>query len=111
MRVVQYRRRTPDCLMKFLNQLTAGVVGSLPSGTLIQLMTTRPLWRLLLEAADADIDYLEPTVRALLTRVMSEGVVRMRGMAKSLARDLLELPYFSNTGLLARSIKELVEER
>ena len=45
--------------------------------------------------------------------VLSEGLVRMRGNAKSLARELLELPYFANksSGALAQDIQDLVKKR
>jgi hypothetical protein len=35
----------------------------------------------------------------------------MRGTAKLLARELLELPYFSTTGQLAKDIAAFVEDR
>ena len=53
-----------------------------------------------------------PTLCTFL-QVLSEGLVRMRGNAKSLARELLELPYFANksSGALAQDIQDLVKKR
>lgn len=111
--VTRFVPRSISCLDEFLNQLTAECVDgrALPPGTLSQLLTAaQPLWRLLLGAAE-DSPQLGARLRSLLTRVLSEGVVRMRGTAKLLARELLELPYFSTTGQLAKDIAAFVEDR
>jgi hypothetical protein len=85
--------------------------GALPSVELTQIMTARPLWRLLLEAAETESAEVEAAVRSLLKQVMCDGVARMRDTAKSLARDILSLPYFSTTGKLARKMQGLVRDR
>jgi hypothetical protein len=109
-RVIRYRPRSRACLLDYLRQLSPqGGRGALPSTTLSQLLTNRSLWKLLTDAAsdDGDEEVVGRAVRALISRVLCEAVGRMRGTAKCLARDLLELPYFSDTGPLARHIQRL----
>lgn len=116
--VLRFMPRTSAYLARFLNQLTAestqgseGGGGALPSATLTQLLAAaRPLWRLLLEAAELDDDLLGEQVRSLVRRDLTEAVVRMRETARSLAKDLVELPYFSDTGPLAGHIQDLVTQ-
>ena len=106
--VVRFEARTAACLRQFLRQHMPAQSACLPSGTLSQLLSgAQPLWRLLLSAVPS----LGPELRVLLARVLAEGQVRMRSTTRSLARDLLELPYFANTGQLARDIQDLVRER
>jgi hypothetical protein len=70
----------------------------------------------LLEAAEAAEEeeeghLLRQEVHSLVTRVLSEAALRMRETAKSLARNLLEMPYFADHGPLAAQIHQLVKER
>ncbi len=112
-RITRFVPRSVACIDELLNRLTAacGSGRALPSGILSQLMTaSQPLWRLLVTAADVSPD-LWPEVRPLLTRVLSEGAARMRGLVKQMARELVELPYFSSRGQLARDLGFFVSER
>jgi len=110
--VLQFVPRSAAHLHEFLQQLAAeGRDGTLPSSILSRLLTTSgALWRLLLGAAESDPELSAP-VRALLARVLSEGALRMRGTARHLPRELLQLPYFSSSGRLTRDIDTLVQER
>jgi hypothetical protein len=114
-RVVRYRPRSRACLPQYLRQLTPqSGRGALPSTTLSQLITARPLWKLLTEAATDEGDGEEAVgtaVRALMGWVLCEAVGRMRGTAKNLAKDLLELPYFSEAGPLAKHIQRLASKQ
>jgi hypothetical protein len=109
---LQFVPRSAAHLHEFLQQLAAeGRDGTLPSSILSRLLTTSgALWRLLLGAAESDPELSAP-VRALLARVLSEGALRMRGTARHLPRELLQLPYFSSSGRLTRDIDTLVQER
>jgi hypothetical protein len=110
--IVQYVQRPVDSLKQLLQQMTEKTArGALPSLELTQIMTAKPLWRLLLEAAETESGDVEAIVRSLLKQVMCDGVARMRDNAKSLARDILGLPYFSATGKLASHLQDLVRER
>lgn len=127
--VLRYKPRACAELQEFLGRLTKGVHGALPSATLTQLLAARPLWQLLLSAAEVELEspaagadadaspdeeeavVLGDMVLGLMTRVLSEAVTRMRGTARRLARDLLELPFFGKDGPLARHIQELVLQR
>jgi hypothetical protein len=110
--IVQYARRSVDTLKQILQEMTQKTAqGALPSVELTQIMTAKPLWRLLLEAAETESEEVEVAVRFLLKQVMCDGVARMRDTAKSLARDILSLPYFSTSGKLARHLQNLIQDR
>lgn len=112
-KVTRFAPRSKARLHQFLQQLTAAeeAGGTLPAGTLGHLLyESQPLWRLLLETA-GDNPELGPEVRSLLTRVLSDGAARMRGLVKQLAGELMELPYFSSNGQLTKDIDLLVDER
>ena len=111
--VVRFVPRSVGFIESYLYQLRAELSGSgaMSSATLSQLLSSLPLWRILLDVSGADAQ-LRADIRGLLCRVLSEGSVRMRSIARSLARELLELPYFAeNRGRLARDIQDLVTER